>query len=394
MLERYSDSAAKWVLLDSENTPIYKQLYRAAKAKLKLRIKVTEHSPVENPEPELESEPTPCTEETVPPACRGSYLNTVLNDPFPGLVENSSTAANRFNDPFADLEGRTMLGQVPLWPDQLEKQHIREDFAVKPTFYIDCNYCGISIPAVHWHCSICEDGDYDLCQECIDAGVSCPGVDHWLIKRTVADGAVVNSTTETMAPASRGQSVKNVWDVPEAKSAPEPQPEAEVEKETEESPLDTVEEEPQAEAEPEPEVLMRTCNACFNGTNNFQVSLGVYRLNLALDYLEEHLVTCRDCRDYDLCFSCIMDGNHGHHPAHTFVFTTKEFDTVDVPGPELRHAVEPFCKPGRNVAHAALCDGCDKVGLPIHLDSEKKKLAHIILAGAWRASQVPRLPRL
>ena len=39
--ERYSDSAASYVTLDPENTGVYKQLFRAAKAKLKLRIKVT-----------------------------------------------------------------------------------------------------------------------------------------------------------------------------------------------------------------------------------------------------------------------------------------------------------------------------------------------------------------
>ena len=39
--ERYSDSAASYVTLDPQNTAVYKQLFRAAKAKLKLRIKVT-----------------------------------------------------------------------------------------------------------------------------------------------------------------------------------------------------------------------------------------------------------------------------------------------------------------------------------------------------------------
>jgi hypothetical protein len=38
---RYSDSAGEWILLDPNSSPVYKQLFRAAKAKLKLRIKVT-----------------------------------------------------------------------------------------------------------------------------------------------------------------------------------------------------------------------------------------------------------------------------------------------------------------------------------------------------------------
>jgi len=39
--ERYSDSAASFIVLDPENTAVYKQLFRAAKAKLKLRIRLT-----------------------------------------------------------------------------------------------------------------------------------------------------------------------------------------------------------------------------------------------------------------------------------------------------------------------------------------------------------------
>lgn len=39
--ERYSDSAASFVVLDADNLTVYKQLYRAAKAKLKLRLKAT-----------------------------------------------------------------------------------------------------------------------------------------------------------------------------------------------------------------------------------------------------------------------------------------------------------------------------------------------------------------
>jgi len=41
LFERYSDSAAAYILLDENNPSVYKQLYRAAKAKLKLRIKAT-----------------------------------------------------------------------------------------------------------------------------------------------------------------------------------------------------------------------------------------------------------------------------------------------------------------------------------------------------------------
>jgi len=45
VFERWSDSAASYIVLDSNKPAVYKQLYRAAKAKLKLRIKVTHPTP-------------------------------------------------------------------------------------------------------------------------------------------------------------------------------------------------------------------------------------------------------------------------------------------------------------------------------------------------------------
>ena len=41
IFERYSDSAGNYVVLDSTNSQVYKTLFRAAKAKLKLRLRAT-----------------------------------------------------------------------------------------------------------------------------------------------------------------------------------------------------------------------------------------------------------------------------------------------------------------------------------------------------------------
>jgi next-to-BRCA1 protein 1 len=41
VFERYSDSAGAYVVLDSDKPQIYKTLFRAAKAKLKLRLRAT-----------------------------------------------------------------------------------------------------------------------------------------------------------------------------------------------------------------------------------------------------------------------------------------------------------------------------------------------------------------
>lgn len=68
------------------------------------------------------------------------------------------------------------------------------------SFTICCNNCDKPIPDGHWHCSICERGDFDLCQDCVEKGCLCDNEDHWLIKRFVKGGKVINSTTETIAP--------------------------------------------------------------------------------------------------------------------------------------------------------------------------------------------------
>lgn len=41
VFERYSDSAGAFIILDPENPHVYKTLFRAAKAKLKLRLRAT-----------------------------------------------------------------------------------------------------------------------------------------------------------------------------------------------------------------------------------------------------------------------------------------------------------------------------------------------------------------
>lgn len=72
--------------------------------------------------------------------------------------------------------------------------------ATGSSFTICCNNCDAAIPNVHWHCSSCDNGDFDLCVECVNKGVLCDSKDHWLIKRFVLDGKVTNSITEKIEP--------------------------------------------------------------------------------------------------------------------------------------------------------------------------------------------------
>jgi next-to-BRCA1 protein 1 len=80
------------------------------------------------------------------------------------------------------------------------KQPSLMDTLFAPSFAIDCNNCGNAIANEHYHCSICDSGDFDLCQTCVDSGITCDGKDHWLIKRFQQGGSIIPSVTETIAP--------------------------------------------------------------------------------------------------------------------------------------------------------------------------------------------------
>jgi next-to-BRCA1 protein 1 len=86
------------------------------------------------------------------------------------------------------------------------------------SYSVYCNNCNGPIPDEHYHCSTCDDGDFDLCQACIDSGVLCGGDGHWMIKRFVKNGKVITSTTETLAPrSSRNESKTTLVEVEETK---------------------------------------------------------------------------------------------------------------------------------------------------------------------------------
>ena len=194
------------------------------------------------------------------------------------------------------------------------------------SFTICCNNCDKPIPDAHWHCSICERGDFDLCQDCVEKGCLCDSEDHWLIKRFVKGGKVINSTTETIAPKKATKVEEKA--IPGAFTS-------EIKREDVLEPLD----------------LSRTCNSCVGGEIMLCFSSASFLIVIVFD--ESTFVTCTVCDDYDLCIPCHVGLKHGHHPSHAFEPASK--DTV------LDTFAVKLCSPGRNMRHGAICDGCDEV---------------------------------
>ncbi|KAK0671801.1 hypothetical protein QBC41DRAFT_218619 [Cercophora samala] len=352
VFERYSDSATSYVVLDTANTAVYKQLYRAAKAKQKLKLRVTVKEtpaqasldsliqtaePVETPVEKVVEEsvqrPIFSTEEKT--EARGgpkpASVADEVEEETPATVSSPAETSEDVEQPppvepvqplkIPDAAERLAGYQEALM--SLQKQNWSRPQtnlvppAIRSNYAVCCNSCDKNVPDVHYHCSKCDGGDFDLCQECVDAGIACYGADHWLIKRFIKNGLIISSTTETLPPKQ----------VKETAPPSPPSPPAE-------KPCVT----------PVSERIipvfnglayssMRTCNCCVR------------------ELPEVDFVHCSTCDDFDLCRSCFAKNTHGHHPKHAFV--------AAVEGTRLEPDVARRLGAGRGQKHNAICDGCD-----------------------------------
>lgn len=305
MFERYSDSSASFITLDSNNPSVYKQLYRAAKAKGKLRLRatITDRSSLvsnlsETPIPTTDRLPSrsyvhPYVSDTgadQTPSSRISTLEdwkTLSAAPSAATLTSSDSVKSETkkeqpppyfwpmhrNSAFSDSVKAKF--EKPSPPEKIKERKVERDSgdeaplphrfspreqclahlanlqqkhaasresqkaAMAAAFSIFCNRCDHPIPDTHWHCSACDDGDYDLCAKCVDKGFLCNNQKHWMIKRFMQDGKVINSTTEILP----------------AKSASEPE-----QKEISGAFVPDIKQDLMASLE-------RTCNSCVQGTS-------------------------------------------------------------------------------------------------------------------------------
>ncbi|KAK4199342.1 hypothetical protein QBC40DRAFT_176538 [Triangularia verruculosa] len=358
LFERYSDSATSYVVLDIANTAVYKQLYRAAKAKqkLKLRVTVKEEAPAQTSLDSLiqTAEPveTPIEKPVEAPLARPFMLpkesveakkaEEAREGPKPASVaddveEETTATLSSSTEVSKEVEQVKPVEQIqPVEvPEPVEKSRfssyeeailrLQEQQrscaippAIRPNYAVCCNSCDKNVPDVHYHCSKCDGGDFDLCQECVDAGIACYGADHWLIKRFIKNGLIISSTTETLPPKQ----------VKQAAPPSPPSPAAE-----QPCVVPTVSERIIPVFNGLAYSSMRTCNCCVQ------------------ELPEVEFVHCSTCDDYDLCRRCFAKNTHGHHPKHAFV--------AAVEGTRLEPDIARRLGAGRGQKHNAICDGCD-----------------------------------
>lgn len=446
VLERYSDSAATFVVLDPNNVSVYKQLFRAAKAKQKLKLRVTTKTeePKAEQEPREASGPKPATVEDEPeapvvgkqeepdttvepmvPQLTSEYSTPApasteatapdtivapqVADDFPDFIKEwrargmpsihlrrndsgveiiefggPATAANpmvtlepllegssvsldktlssdrhqyRFSRAASTLSFTKLIQQAQTADANDEAKAEDEEFkapnstpaalsAPEPVpassqesipelarprpFTVCCNSCDKAVPNAHYHCSSCDDGDFDLCVDCVDRGITCYDDGHWLIKRTIENGLLTYSTTQVVPRSSR--SPTNSEKMPDAEPKPLQEPCMAACERSLKSPL----------APPAAEKVVRCWDTIFARTCNSCVQ----------EYPEHDFLHCNACEDYDLCQTCFTHDQHGHHPSHSF--------SPAVKGTVFSQAVSSRLPAGRNVPHNAICDGCDK----------------------------------
>jgi len=365
VFERFSDSAGGYIILEPTNQQVFKTLIRAAKAKSKLRLKATVT-------PDPASVTSDATEETTEDmASAQDNQNTTAEKPVEPVIVRSPDNQASSRDSMA-LDGRSIgSGIFQFREARASQQTLVEPEAPTPRPFssdcseffsqlaraggntaprelafrsrepaatpavsaqgqwsVYCNNCDNAMYDAHYHCSICDGGDYDLCETCISSGQLCPGEGHWLIKRSIKDGKVVTSTTERI-----GRKAEYIKDEVSREMANCTGMCPSVERDIKTEVPGAFEEETKTLAE-ESRMPTRTCNNC------------VYVLP------EHEFITCTTCDDFDLCIPCHTANKHGHHPAHGFQPATE--------GTVLSMTAKAALAPGRHVRHNAICDGCDK----------------------------------
>lgn len=332
-------------MLEPSNLSVWKQLFRAAKAKQKLKLRVT----VQDSEVE-DNRPKPVTVEDEPEQESQDFAQTKPEAPLISTASSEATEVmpEAFDRPLQASSGVTLwetpqeeaalvdaLRRVQLAggesaPQQDTPSGNTSSVCVAPkaaNFAVCCNNCDCTIPDAHYHCSTCDDGDFDLCPQCVDLGVTCYNSDHWLLKRFVKGDSILVSTTERVPPKHKAEESPNAAKIKEVMT------------EITRRRTETEENRPAVPGyRPVAPVSFRdatrTCNSCVQ------------------ELPDKEFLHCTNCEDFDLCKACFTGDKHGHHPQHGFV--------PAVEGTRMPAEVSRRLAPGRDQRHYAICDGCDK----------------------------------
>ncbi|RPA98615.1 hypothetical protein L873DRAFT_1828469 [Choiromyces venosus 120613-1] len=357
--ERYSDSAGGYVVLDTAEPTAFKQLYRAARAKLKLRIQATivpakvpapvvvdpssstdtltdqRNAPSTEAGPSTLPSPSNVSHFSLPPAYASRVSIVPAEAPFeelatldtttpvaplPDLGQAVADAVSTYlsGDEYLQKLRETVREEVGKEVEKLEKSTeklerppseapVPAPFTAPPTDIPEFESLETKIAPSPFtyaiYCNSCEGSIKDVHYHC----GCCDRGDYDLCKSCVARGIHCKDSTHWLIKRVLSPTGVIVSSTTESVS----QKDGSVQVSS-----------------------RRTCNCC------------------VVDLPGKEFVTCKVCEDYDVCLQCHTSLKHGHNPSHEFVPATPE--TMLAP-----YAVS-LLAPGRALRHYAICDGCDK----------------------------------
>ena len=134
--------------------------------------------------------------------CTSAHTNPVqlpdLPQGFPPYLETMIQKC-RETDPKARPTARELLdivADVEAHPDfKMDMERFRQEYS--NTFLrsrIHCDECGSLSSQDHYHCNICEEGNFNLCPTCVSHGVHCWYTQHKMIRRVLRDGILVDGS--------------------------------------------------------------------------------------------------------------------------------------------------------------------------------------------------------
>ena len=111
------------------------------------------------------------------------YFNNIIRDcrsPDPKQRPTASELARIMSDNC----------HVRIHPVHVENILVR--YAASPILGVRCDECGTNCVDLHFHCNVCEQADFDLCQNCVEQGIHCYVPQHKLLKRVFKDGSCIH----------------------------------------------------------------------------------------------------------------------------------------------------------------------------------------------------------
>ena len=65
-------------------------------------------------------------------------------------------------------------------------------YATSQSLGVRYDECGTDLMDPHFHCNVCDIGNFDLCQGCVGEGLHCYVPQHKLLKRVFKDGSFIH----------------------------------------------------------------------------------------------------------------------------------------------------------------------------------------------------------